>query len=442
MGRMVIVLLVVLAVLVVVAVVVRNRGDEGDEGKIVIEYWDRNPGENRTPYTAEVIRRFEEKYPEYKVKHVTPPYAQSLQKIIIAAQAGDPPDCSEIFSGDVVQLAAMGALENLEPYIAEWEGRDEIDEAAWEVARAYGSPAYFVPTRIGTDILYYRKDWFKEAGVDPPSNWGELLEAAKRFTDPAKVPPRYGFGMRGGTGGGGYTLHFMTAATGGQIFDEEGNCLLNGPGPVEGLQFYADLFLKHKVTPPTALTDGYREMISSFYSGVTAMYIHNNGSIGDQMLHLEEGQFGTRRLPDSPWGPMTPAVGSNGYAIYNGSKVKDAAWKLVSFFASQEQSSYWSSETGIMPANKLSQQESWFQDNVYNQAVFDTLGDKEHLAQTLLHLPESATMDDELLRPELQLLLLGKQTAQETADNIAAELSKYQKEWLAERKEFQERESE
>ena len=49
MGRMVIVILVVLAVLVVVAVVVRNRGDEGDEGKTVIEYWDRNPGENRTP---------------------------------------------------------------------------------------------------------------------------------------------------------------------------------------------------------------------------------------------------------------------------------------------------------------------------------------------------------------------------------------------------------
>jgi len=394
--------LVALAVLAGGVVVMRARAAD----KIVIEYWDRNPGENRTPYTAEVIRRFEEKYPEYQVKHVTPPYEQSLQKMIIAS----------------------------EPYIAKWEGREEIDEAAWEVARAYGSPAYYLPTRIGTDILYYRKDWFEEAGLEPPSNWDEFLAAAKTFTDPANL--RYGFGMRGGRGGGGYMVHFMTAATGGRIFDDEGNCILNQPGPVEGLQFYADLFLKHKVTPPTAINDGYREMISAFYSNVTAMYIHNNGSIGDQMLHLQEGQFGTKRLPESPWGPMAPAVACNGYAIYKDSKVKDAAWKLLTFFASQEQCSYWSRSTGIMPGNKLSQQEDWFQNNPYNKAVFETLSDKEHLAQTLLHLPENAAMDDELLRPQLQLLLLGKQTAQQTADKIAEELTKYQKKWLARQKEI------
>ncbi len=397
--------------------------------KTTIEYWDINPGPNRTPFTEEMIRQFELKYPEYEVKYITPPYESSRQKLVISCAAGDPPDCSEMFGGYVAQFAAMGVLENLEPYIANWEGRAEIDEAAWASARAYGSPAYILPARMGTNIFYYRIDWFQEAGLKPPTTWDEMLDVAKKLTDPPNR--RYGFGMRGGTGGGGYIIDFMTAATRGKIFDEQGNCILNRPEPVQALQFYADLYLKHKVTPSTALTDDYRALISSFYSGVTGMYIHNNGSIGDQMRHLGEGKFMTSKIPDSPWGPMTPAIGINGYAIYKGSKLKDASWKLISFFASREMDSYWCSNTGIMPANKFSQQESWFKDNPYNKAVLDALVDKTNLAETLQHLPEAASLDDEVLRPEVQKLLLGRQTAQQTADNVAAKLTEYQKKWLA-----------
>ena len=48
--------------------------------------------------------------------------------------------------------------------------------------------------------MYYRKDWFEEAGIaGPPKNFAEMTDIAVKLTDPAKN--RYGFCMRGAAGG-------------------------------------------------------------------------------------------------------------------------------------------------------------------------------------------------------------------------------------------------
>ena len=47
--------------------------------------------------------------------------------------------------------------------------------------------------------MYYRKDWFAEKGIAPPTTYQEFLDAAIKVTDPTKN--RYGLSMRGGAGG-------------------------------------------------------------------------------------------------------------------------------------------------------------------------------------------------------------------------------------------------
>ena len=66
-------------------------------------------------------------------------------------------------------------------------------------AAARGGKIYGVPAFTFVDWMYYRKDWFDEAGLAPPATMQDFAAAAVKFTDPAKG--RYGFGMRGGPGG-------------------------------------------------------------------------------------------------------------------------------------------------------------------------------------------------------------------------------------------------
>ncbi|MFC1734488.1 extracellular solute-binding protein [Candidatus Hydrogenedentota bacterium] len=394
-----------------------------------ITFWDLNPGTNRTPYREYMVNDFEEKNPDIKVDYVRVPYSASVSKVVYAIQAGNPPDCSLIMSGWVAQFVAMGGLEDLEPYIANWEHKNEIDETALEIDRESNGRASYMPTTMGADALYYRKDWFDRDGIKPPTTWEELVEVAKFYTKPKEN--QYGLAIRGGHGGSTYTYYFMVAALGKEVFDKNGICRLNEPEAVEGLQFYCDLVNEYKVTQPTGVTDGYRELVGSFSSGVTAMYIHNNGSIGDQLRKFKDkNKFMTARLPAGPRGSVS-TIGCNGYVIYSSSKKKEAAWRLISHFVTREMQVYYCKNTGAYPANKLAQQDSFFTtENPYYEAFFYPGAGKALKAHAPLFLPGIPNFQDQVMTSEVQNCLMGKTSVQEAADTIAEGLTREYQSWL------------
>jgi ABC-type glycerol-3-phosphate transport system substrate-binding protein len=65
---------------------------------------------------------------------------------------------------------------------------------------------YGVPAFTFIDWMYYRKDWFDQAGIaGPPRTLDEFASVARKITDPAKG--RYGFGLGGGAGGTSYLFY-------------------------------------------------------------------------------------------------------------------------------------------------------------------------------------------------------------------------------------------
>jgi hypothetical protein len=66
---------------------------------------------------------------------------------------------------------------------------------------------YGVPSFAFVNWMYYRADWFKEAGLAPPKTFDDFQAAAVKLTDPSKN--RFGFGMRGGGGGEGMLIEVI-----------------------------------------------------------------------------------------------------------------------------------------------------------------------------------------------------------------------------------------
>ena len=407
----------------------------------VIRYWDIQPGQN-LEFKESLIKKFEAENPNYKIDFSNLPYKDAHTKLITAIQSGDVPDTAYVQTQWIGEFAAMGALENLETYVSKWDKKDEVMDLSYKIGRKFKNTLYTIPTEFMIPALFYRSDWLKEKGfANPPKNWDEFLKTAQAFTDPAQK--RYGFSMRGALGSERYYLMFMIMANKGKIFDESGNCILNNQAGKEALRFYGELFTKYKVCPESAPNNSYMETAAEFSSGLAGMYIHNNYSISKQTWNflgkkaeglptIEEyaktaASFGTTPIPGGPYGTYV-FVFSNTHPIFAKAKNKAGTWEFIKFLLAAENDLYWASNLGALPVNKQNYESEWFKTNPFLRAFKDELNASDRVYQYPEDLPGWGALTQTVLVEEFQKGLLGKQTWEEAADNIAAAITKVNKE--------------
>ena len=131
-------------------------------------------------------------------------YADTRTKVIAAIQAGNTPAIALMFSIDLYQLFSMGVLYNYndlcttEEDLACWDGFYPGFMENSRLPQPDGSfLTYGIPWQRSTIIMYYNKDAFTEAGLDPnapPATWQELEDYAVKLTkkDASGNVERYG----------------------------------------------------------------------------------------------------------------------------------------------------------------------------------------------------------------------------------------------------------
>ena len=93
-----------------------------------------------------------------------------------------------INSPDHQQFAELGIAANLDAKLAEWGELDAYPEGL--VASAtYEDSIYGLPISANCLAIFYNKAMLEEAGIEPPTTWKEMEEAAAALT----TPEHYGF---------------------------------------------------------------------------------------------------------------------------------------------------------------------------------------------------------------------------------------------------------
>jgi multiple sugar transport system substrate-binding protein len=93
----------------------------------------------------------------------------------------------------------------------------DFHTAGWQAAHWGGRP-YGVPAQTTPELLFYRKDLFAEAGLEPPATTDMLLDAAKALHDPSRN--RYGIAWNAARGTAlGHTVLMTMADFGQPILD-------------------------------------------------------------------------------------------------------------------------------------------------------------------------------------------------------------------------------
>lgn len=405
-----------------------TKANENEQAKIT--FWDENAGPQRTPIWEELIKRFEEENPSIDVEYVGLPKDSAKSKLDTAIAANDMPDVGSVQTSWLPEFAIRDALLPLDDYFAKSEIKDLINASAIEFNKeiVQGNKLYGIPYTQNLDILWIRPDWFSEAGVKVPETWPEFFDAAEKMTD--KANGRYGFSIRGGAGGSFQLQRLMYAHNGFEEYiNEDGKSTINDPKNVEFVEKYLSLYENY--TPKSDITNGYKEMIAGFDTGVVAMVQHNIGSFGEHSEALEPEQFQAIPLPKTEDGKYVAEGGNTiGISIFKSTKNPDAAWKFAEFINSAESQSYWNEIVGQIPTNADVIKEDWIKNSPHIQTAFEVYDDPNLiLYKPPFYLPDYRSILDNLVDPGTQAVMSGKKTAQEFLDEWAKAIEDSQKQY-------------
>lgn len=386
--------------------------------KTVIKYW-LWLDDPTDPMFPDLVKQFNSLNPDIQVEYELIPLAQYYDKLVTAVGAGTAPDCARFKDWWLGAFVDAGALEPLDNYLNNWNGYKDVITNLWTTGKIHAkSPIYMMPHQFITFYLYYRKDWFKEKNLPPPTDLSKFLDAAKKLTDPSKN--RYGFGLRGGAGGQDQWLAFMVAQ-GARLVDRTGKVIADSPEAILANQWYIDLFRVHKVAPPSAPTDAYAQVLGAFQAGITAMMAHHVGSSVLVTQRLGEENVGVVPMP--PADPRRPAtmMTMSGNVILSGSKNKDAAFKFISWLTEKDQMDKWCrSRQGQLPVLKSVASMPYYMNNIF----FKVSLDQAKYAIAWPPLPGVGYISAQLWLSLMQRALLGEITSKEMMVEIANALRK------------------
>ncbi len=287
-------------------------------------------------------------------------YGESMNAGIAAFRAGNAPDILQVFEvGTATMMYAKGAVQPVQALSEKLGDPINPGDFLGAVGGYYSSPEgklVSMPFNSSTPVLYYNKDAFKKAGLNPdapPKTWPELAEAAKKLR---------AAGMECGysTAWPSWVLLENFAAWNNIPYASKDNGFggLDARLLLESEPFKMHMNFLANMAKAGEFTYGGRGDAGNalFTSGKCGMY---TGSSGMRASVIKSGlfEFGTSTLPyypDLPGAPQNSIIGGASLWVFSG-KSDDAYKGVVKFFkflASPAQAAAWHQGTGYVPVTK------------------------------------------------------------------------------------------
>ena len=200
---------------------------------------------------------FEKENPNIRVKPIyTGTYQDSITKALTAVKSGEPPVTSILLSSDMYTLIDEDAIVPFDELVK------TADDQAWLKSfypgfmenSQTGGKTWGIPFQRSTVVLYYNKEAFKEAGLDPnkpPANWKEMVDYAQKLTKRDASGRVTQWGVQIPSSGFPYWLFQGLAIENGvNLMNAAGTeTYYDKPAVIEALQYWVDLVKKYKVHP-------------------------------------------------------------------------------------------------------------------------------------------------------------------------------------------------
>src|SRR5207253_10866291 len=132
-----------------------------------------------------LVAGFEKEHPDVRVHAIyAGNYDDARIKALAALKAGQPAQMSVLFSIDLYELLEQDLVVAFDDIGADKKWLQSFYPALMANGQ-YKGKTYGIPFQRSTIVLYWNKEAFKEAGLDPekpPATWKEMEQMAQKLT--------------------------------------------------------------------------------------------------------------------------------------------------------------------------------------------------------------------------------------------------------------------
>jgi sn-glycerol 3-phosphate transport system substrate-binding protein len=300
-----------------------------------------------------LVADFEKANPDIKVNAIyAGNYNDARIKALAALKSGQPAQLSVMFAIDIYELIEQDAIVAFDDIVETDEERAWLDSfypALMENGRT-GGKTWGIPFQRSTIVMYYNKDAFRDADLDPenpPATWGEVVSQGKKLVkkDAAGQVERWAI-MIPSTGYPYWMFGALAMQNDQVLMNQDGNeTYFGNPATIEALDFWVDLGRTHKIMPEGTIEWG--TLRQNFLEGKTAMMWHSTGNL-TAVKKNATFDFGVAMLPAKKR-RGTPTGGGNFYIFKQTTpEERKAAMRLIKFLTQPERTAEWSIKTGYI----------------------------------------------------------------------------------------------
>lgn len=296
---------------------------------IKLVFWHMEARPHRVERIKELCEEFNKTHPGIEVIPQVQSWGEIYQLAPAAIQAGRGPDFMLTIPDFLMFVKALGVVQPVSNIMKELQKRyaffDSAVDPYWFDGEYWAIPIY------GMDfVLWYRKDIFRKAGLDPnkpPRTWNELLECCEEIKNSGVV--KYAIAVPGAvhmaTDQLVYTLMVVNKAE--HIFGEDPDeIIFNNPRTVEAYAFYKKLF---DYSPPGSASWAWDQPRTALFTGQVAMVMEKGhyikGWIDNANAPLSE--LGCAPIPVPKGGQPGSIYYSNALMLLTNDQEKRAAFK-------------------------------------------------------------------------------------------------------------------
>ncbi|MEN1968821.1 ABC transporter substrate-binding protein [Lentibacillus sp. N15] len=340
------------AILVLVLSACSSSSGKSADGAVEIEFW-YGLGSEADENMKRIIGDFNESQDDVVVKAVPQAdYDETYEKLQAAIASDTAPGVFLSEITPLTDLAQKDAVEPLDSYVKDDDdfNKDDFLDALIASAEIDGS-LYALPGYGTTQVMYYRKDIYEEAGIDPEeaySSWENLAKASKELQEKGLVD--YGHEPMWKE----ENLIDIALSNGGNILNEDQTkVMIDSPEWIDSWDFIRKQIHEDETMKVNSGGQGWEywyKTIDQVMNGSAAGYTGSSGDKGD----LDFDIIDSIPQPGLDGHDAKPIVNGLYMAIPKGisDEEKDAAYQWISYFTSPEVNADWSEHIGYVPTQE------------------------------------------------------------------------------------------
>jgi multiple sugar transport system substrate-binding protein len=363
-------LLVAVGTLAVASFALSAAQARNSQSGVTLRLWVMNNGPQPVADTERIVAPFERRTGiDVKVELVG--WDVQFERIRNAAISGEGPDVTQAGTTQVPYFAALRGFENLTRRVGEIGGRKAYAPGVWATTQVSGQAGpWAVPWFTEARTIYYRKDVFRRAGINPATafkDWATFkrtLLRLKRISsfNGREIAP---FGQPGKTAWDlvHHIMPFVWGAGGAELAPNRRTSAITSPKAVQGVKYFADL-ITAGVFLKSSLERNAPQVEEQFKGGRLATWIGGPWVLAsakrpEDTAWVPEARrnIGVAQMPVGPTGKFYTFVGGSNLMMFKSSRHKNEAWQLIKFLSRNDTQLAYARLMGMFPARLAPQKQ-------------------------------------------------------------------------------------